>query len=107
MDELTIKNILNQLFEIEKKVAQQPLEKSINRNLKRLKAPFETLGYWYHNPIGEKYTLTRLDCEATISGTATDNLVIMEVIKPIIYFQQNGQNQIIQKGIVITAAATG
>ena len=107
MDELTIKNILNQLFEIEKKVTQQPLEKSINRNLKRLKAPFEALGYRYHNPIGEKYALTRLDCEATISGASTDNLVIMEVIKPIIYFQQNGQNQIIQKGIVIATAATG
>lgn len=104
MDERTIKTILNQLFDIEKKVVQQPLEKSINRNLSRLKVPFKTLGYTYHNPLGEKYTLTRLDCEATISGASADNLVIIEVIKPIIYFQQNGQNQIVQKGIVIVAA---
>jgi len=105
VDKLTIKGILNQLFDIEKKVADKPLEKSIRRNLSRLRAPFNELGYTYHNPIGEKYTLTRLDCEATISGESTDDLVIIEVIKPIIYFQQNGQNQIIQKGIVITATA--
>jgi len=105
MDELTIKTILNQLFDIEKKVAQQPLEKSINRNLSRLKVPFKNLGYIYHNPLGEKYTLTRLDCEATISGASTDNLIIVEVIKPIIYFQKNGHNQIIQKGIVVVAGA--
>ena len=88
---------------LKKKIAQQALEKSIHRNLNRLRAPFNELGYTYHNPIGEKCPLTRLDCEATISGESTDNLVIIEVIKPIIYFQQNGQNKIIQKGIVITS----
>ena len=103
MDESTIKGILNQLFDIEKKIARQPLEKSIRRNLNRLKAPFNELGYKYYNPLGEPHTLTRLDCEVTISGTATENLVIIEVIKPIIYFQKNGQNQIIQKGIVIAS----
>lgn len=102
MEEKTILNMLNQLFEIEKKMDQQPLEKSINRNLRRLKMPFEELGFRYHNPLGEKYTLTRMDCEATIAGDSTENLVIVEVIKPIIYLQQNGQNQIVQKGIVIT-----
>jgi len=106
MDELTIKTILNQIFDIEKKVANQALEKSISRNLSRLKAPFKALGYTYHNPLGEKYALTRLDCEATIAGASTDNLVIIEVIKPIIYFQKSGQNQIIQKGIVITTASS-
>lgn len=103
MDELTIKGILNQLFDIEKKIAQQPLEKSIRRNLNRLKAPFNELGYKHHNPLGEPYALTRLDCEATIAGTSTNDLVIIEVIKPIIYFQKNGQNQIIQKGIIIAS----
>lgn len=101
MEEKTILNILNQLFEIEKKITQQPLEKTINRNLRRLKMPFEEMGYTYHNPLGEKYALTRMDCEATIAGDATENLFIVEVIKPIVYFQENGQNQIVQKAIVI------
>ena len=105
MEETAIKEILNQLFDIEKKINNQSLEKSIARNIRRLKIPFADLGYTYHNPTGEKYDLTRLDCEASIAGTATENLVITEVIKPIIYYQKEGINQIIQKGIVIVATS--
>jgi hypothetical protein len=37
-----------------------------------------------------------------VAGDHSDNLRIVEVIKPIIYFQQDGRNQIVQKAVVIT-----
>ena len=94
--------LLNQIFEIEKKASNSPLEKKLERNINRMKTTIEELGYVYHNPIGERYQITRLDCEAMVAGGHTDNLRIVEVIKPIIYFQEGGRNQIVQKAVVIT-----
>lgn len=93
---------LNQFHEIERKLQKNPQIKSVQRNLRRLTTHFEDAGYHLHNPIGEKYDETRLDCEATISGSGTDHLTIVEVIKPIIYYRQGQEQTIIQKGIVIT-----
>jgi hypothetical protein len=94
--------ILNQIFEVEKKVSNSPFENKLERNLNRIKSTLEEIGYKYHNPIGERYQITRLDCEAMVAGDHSDNLRIVEVIKPIIYFQQDGRNQIVQKAVVIT-----
>ena len=100
-----IKEIINQIFEIEQKSSK--LEgHSIQRNINRLKELFEsglsdTVSISYHNPIGEKYDETRTDCEASISGESTENLVVIEVIKPIIRISQNGITHIVQKGIVV------
>jgi hypothetical protein len=100
-------DILNQLFEIEKKLERIEESNSINRNLSKLKELFETelyqqgSGLTYHNPIGEPYSETRTDCEASIAGENTENLVITEVIKPIIRFKQGGFNHIVQKAVVI------
>lgn len=102
LDDASISTIFNQIFEIEKKIKDQPHERSLGRNLSRLKATFEDVGYRYHDPLGEKYDLTRLDCEAMISGEDADNLTIVEVIKPIIYFKNEAGNTIVQKAVVVT-----
>jgi len=102
IEENKITSILNQVFEMEKKVQGTSLEKSLHRNLNRIKMPLEEMGYKSHNPIGEAYDLTRLDCEAMVAGEGADQLRIVEVIKPIIYFQENGNNTLIQKAVVIT-----
>ncbi|HTI60107.1 hypothetical protein [Mucilaginibacter sp.] len=102
-------DIINQIFEIEKKLNLIKESNSIQRNVNRLKECFENLktlsdepmSIIYKDPIGEDYNETRTDCEASIAGTGTENLVIVEVIKPIIYCQLKGQNIIAQKGIVI------
>ena len=94
-------NILNQIFEIRKKLKDNPAERSISRNLQRISTALEDIGYKTHNPINETYDETRLDCEARIAGETADNLYISEVIKPIIYLHDNGQNHIVQKAIVI------
>lgn len=102
MHESQIKEIINQIFEIEKKISGDPLEKSLSRNLRRLKSATEEMGFNFHNPVGEKYDITRLDCEAMISGESADNLKIVEVIKPIIYFREGETNSILQKAVVVT-----
>jgi len=99
---------LNQVFEIEKKIEKIEEPNSISRNLNRIKnlfqerLPFETeIGLIMENPIRQPYDETRLDVDANISGEGTENLIIVEVIKPIIRLKQGGFNQLVQKGIVI------
>jgi hypothetical protein len=100
-------DILNQIFEIEKKLKKIEESNSIHRNLTRLKEIFESQlspdqsGFHIENPIGQSYDETRLDCDANIAGEGSEDLVIIEVIKPIIRLKKEGFNQIIQKGIVI------
>ncbi len=101
-------NMLNQVFEMEKKLEKIQETNSISRNLTRLKEMFEQnlpfengFGLVIHNPIGEDYNQTRLDCEANIAGESTENLVIIEVIRPIIRVKQGGLNQIVQKAVVV------
>ena len=81
-------DFINQIFEIEKKANNLKEENSIQRNINKMKGIMEeeffkgssTIGLTYHNPLGEDYTDTRTDCEATISGTGVENLEIVEVI---------------------------
>lgn len=97
-------DILNQLFEIEKKLNKIEEQNSITRNLNRIKELFETvfkIGFVVHNPMGEPYNETRIDLDANIAGEGVENLVVVEVIKPIIRLKQSGFNQLVQKGIVI------
>ena len=103
-------DIINQIFEIEKKIAVLQENNSIQRNINKLKdilendlssTSGEAAGFVYHNPLGESYNETRTDCEASIAGISTDNLTITEVIKPIIRYKSGGLNKLVQKGIVI------
>ena len=102
-----IVNIINQLFEIEKKVRKIVEPNSIDRNIKKLNEIFESgefsegIQLTYHDPIGENFDETRTDCEANIAGESTENLIITEVIKPIIRYSQQGSSLIIQKAVVI------
>ncbi len=107
-------DILNQVFEIEKKLSVLQESNSIQRNVNKLKEIMENdivaqggddiTGFIYHNPIGEDYNITRTDCEASIAGESTEDLQITEVIKPIIRFRNGGANIIVQKAIVVVKA---
>jgi hypothetical protein len=100
-------DFMNQIFEIEKKSSNLKEENSIQRNLNKMKGILEedffkgssTIGLTYHNPLGESYSDTRTDCEATISGTGVENLEIIEVIKPIIFYAYQ-ENEKVMKVIV-------
>ncbi len=103
-------DFINQIFEIEKKAANLKEENSIQRNLNKIKGILEeeffkgssTIGLTYHNPLGESYSDTRTDCEATIAGTSVENLEIIEVIKPIIFYAYHENEKVIK--VIVQAA---
>jgi hypothetical protein len=110
-------DLVNQVFEIEKKASQLQEGNSIGRNITKLRNLMEselfqdghgTIGLSYHNPIGEAYSHSRSDCEASISGTGSENLEIVEVIKPIVFFSFNEDGLvrkiIVQKAVVVAQA---
>lgn len=107
-------DLVNQVFEIEKKSAALQESNSIGRNVSKMRNLIEseifqdthgTVGLSYHNPIGESYSHSRSDCEASIAGAGSENLEIVEVIKPIIFFsfQEHGlvRKIIVQKAVVV------
>lgn len=105
-------DMLNQVFEIEKKAEKLQEPHTIGRNINRLKQIFaeiyqgEEAGFSYENPIGQKYDHTRIDCDASIAGESGDNLYIVEVIKPIIRYRKDTNTQIVQKAVVVASAKT-
>jgi hypothetical protein len=102
--------LLDQLFEIERKLENIQESNSISRNLNKMKDIFESrlsnsssadIGFTYHNPIGEPYNETRLDLEASIAGNSTEDLIVKEVIKPIIRYRYGAESRIARKGVVV------
>ena len=107
--------ILNQIFEIEKQMNRISKKYDLSdensyllpsRNINKLKEFFESslsnnISLTYHDPTGEDYNETRTDCCASIAGEKTDNLKIIDVMKPIIRISDNGINRILQKAVVI------
>ena len=94
-----IVNIINQVFEIEKKLGNSP--SNIQRNIDRIKAELSDMGYDYHNPLHEKWDETRTDCEASVAGALKSKMLITEVIKPVVHQTEGGGKKIIQKAIVV------
>jgi hypothetical protein len=94
-------NIINQVFEIDKKAKKITEQTTLGRNIDKLKEIFAELGFEYHDPIGEKYSDSRSDCEASISGQSTKDLAIVETIKPIIRYRRDGYTTIVQKAVVV------
>ncbi len=95
-----IVNIINQVFEIEKKLAAGA-PANIQRNLDRIKSELGEMGYEYHNPLHEGWDETRTDCEANIAGALKKKMMITEVIKPVVHQREGGGKKIIQKAIVV------
>ena len=93
--------LINQVFEISQKIAQEQLAAKFERNFNKIYNLFEEEGLHCINPMGEKYSESRTDCEASIVGEGNQHLIITKVIKPIVYRQEQGQMILVQKGIVI------
>ena len=95
-----IVNIINQIFEIEKKLAANTTS-GLQRNIERIKAELGDMGYEFYNPLHEGWDETRTDCEANIAGTLRSRMVITEVIKPVVRQREEGGKKIVQKAIVV------
>jgi len=116
--------VLNQLYEVEQKLRKGDDPAGISRNLAKMKDALAEEGFpivdagggqipitlTYEDPMGQSYNDTRTDLEATISGVGTENLVVVEVIKPIIRSTwKDGADvtsKIVQQGIVIVKASS-
>jgi hypothetical protein len=98
--------VLNQVFEIEKKLSLHGDPNNLIRNINRIKDAMEQLHFFYEDPTGEDFQETRTDLEATISGKDTEGLKIVEVIKPIIRCGQRDLSRVVQRGIVVVEATT-
>ena len=110
---------LTQVYEMEQKLKRHGDPGNISRHLSKVKDAFaeEGLPLWdaaggrmrlglvCEDPMGQPFNETRTDLEATISGTGTEHLVVVEVIKPIvraIVRDGGGEfSRVIQKGIVV------
>jgi hypothetical protein len=92
--------IVNNVYEIERKLVLHGDSAQLSRNVNRLKELIKEMGLIYEDPFGQPFKETRTDLEASISGASTENLHVTEVIKPIIR-EAGGLSMIVQKGIVI------
>ena len=92
---------LNQLYDIERKVALHGDTGGVSRNIERIKDAFSTEKLFYEDPMGQEFSETRADLEASIAGEGVDHLVVTEVIKPVIRYGDSSYSRVVQKGIVI------
>ena len=90
----------NLVFELEKK-AQKDAAPGVQRTLSRMQQVLEEAGLLILNPLGEAFSDTRTDVEATLVGALHDKLRITEVLKPIVYIHQEGKNTLVQRGVVL------
>lgn len=94
-------NIINQLYTLEVKTRQLTEKDFYQRRFDRIRELLDELNIHVHDPIGESYEYSRTDCEGIIEGETHQPLVIVEVVKPIIYYKSSDGNRILQQGIVI------
>ena len=97
--------ILNHLYEIERKVGDLDEFKKISRNIQKIKDAFlleDGNEIFYEDPMGQKFDETRLDLDAHIVGENTENLVVIDVIKPIIRIKYTLLGNFIKFGIYLS-----
>jgi len=110
--------VLNQLYELEQKTKKYDDPANVSRNISKMKdalaeAGFPasdygsgqySIGVAYEDPMGQSFNETRTDLEVNIAGSGTDDLVVVDVIKPIIRAILTNSTgkfyQLVQKGIV-------
>jgi hypothetical protein len=95
--------LMNNLYEIERKLAVHGDVGNATRNVERIKEALfdDGQGVFYEDPLGQPFNETRADLDADIAGPSAENLFVAEVIKPIIRSGTVEFSRVIQKGIVV------
>lgn len=99
-----VQQVLNNLYEVENKLSRAGDPGNALRNVARMKEALASAHVFYEDPFGQSFVETRTDLEATISGAGTENLRVVEVIKPIIRAGDASYSRVVQKGIVVVQA---
>jgi hypothetical protein len=103
--------IANQIFDVSRKLSKDAPPESIRRNIDKIENLIEMIGFEVEDPMGQYFDETRNDLDASISGSVTENLKVIEVIKPIIRqrFQSgllSASSIVVQKGVVVVAGSS-
>ena len=69
--------VLDQLCEMERKLRAHGDPMNLQRNIDKMKDAWYEFGLRYEDPKGQSFSETRTDVEATISGSDTDDLVVV------------------------------
>lgn len=93
--------VLNNLCDIERKLSLNGDPLNARRNVERIKEAFEDQQIFYEDPMGQDFNETRTDLEASITGVGTEDLKVVEVIKPIVRCGTKNLSRVVQKGIVV------
>jgi len=99
--------VMNNLYEIDRKLALHGDGGHVMRNVEKIKdALSDHISYeiFYEDPMGQKFKETRSDLDVTITGNSSEDLYVVEVIKPIIRIASSDHRQVIQKGSVVVAS---
>lgn len=99
--------VLNNLCDLDRKLSIHGDPGNAKRNVERIKETIEDIKFFYEDPMGQSFSETRTDLDATITGEGSDNLKVVEVIKPIIRVGDRNFSRVVQKGIVIVQSETG
>jgi len=115
----SILTAVNQLYELEQKLNRHGDPNNLLRNVTKMRDAFAEeglpmgdvggalvrIGLTYEDPMGQSFKETRTDLDATISGSGTEDLVVVEVVKPIIRAVLRDSvgefTRVVQKGVVI------
>lgn len=98
--------ILNNLYDVERKLALHGDAAGVQRNIERIKDTLADEKLFYEDPMGQSFSETRTDIEASIAGESTEDLRVTEVIKPIIRYGDPEYSRVVQKGIVVVRSRT-
>lgn len=101
-----VQQVLNNLYEIESKLGRSGDPANAMRNVIKMKEALATEGVFFEDPFGQLFDETRTDLEVTISGSGTEDLRVVEVIKPIIRIGDPSYSRVVQKGIVVVQAVS-
>lgn len=101
-----ILTVVNHLYEVETKLRRQGDSSSALRNVEKMKDAIASEGVFFEDPFGQDFKETRTDLEATITGEGTEQLRVVEVIKPIIRIGNSELSRVVQKGIVVVQATS-
>ena len=93
--------ILNNLYDIQRKASKDSDPHNILRNVEKITESLIEQQIYFEDPLGQPFSETRTDLEATIAGSNLENLIVVEVIKPIIRVGNSQISTVVQKGIVV------
>jgi hypothetical protein len=108
----SIFTVLNQLYELEQKLARHGDPAGLGRHVAKMRDAFAEEGLTtggggrvcltYEDPLGQRFDETRTDLEATIAGPRADDLVVVEVVRPVIRaVLGDGFSTVVQTAVVV------